>query len=350
MVQPWSAFTICDEPDVPTVPPYAAPSVVEKSAGQRLASPLSQSSMAAIVNPQLNGWFGLDGLEIDDQNACQPIGHGLDTFNFGTTGQGSYYLQRESNNTTVVNNDPWTYDGCLPSDVLQPAFVTPSLINPGDTVELDGSGTASSLAIPNANYRWDFGDGATGVGPSVSHTYTQSGTFNIKLTVTDRGGNASTLTQTIQVAGSGSQQAPATSSPSSGSGGPGGSGGSGSGSKSGPSLNVHLQLLPQSLKSVIRNGIAVRVSSNRAANGIATLWITRAAAKRAHIKPGKAGAVRIGLGTVSSITNGTITLRLHLSRAMAKKLAHLGHVAMTLRLQLVAAGNQSLSIDAAGRY
>ena len=37
--------------------------------------------MAAIVNPQVTtGWFGLDGLEIDDQNACQPLGHALDTF------------------------------------------------------------------------------------------------------------------------------------------------------------------------------------------------------------------------------------------------------------------------------
>ena len=29
VVQPWSAFTICDEPDVPDGAPYAAPSAVE---------------------------------------------------------------------------------------------------------------------------------------------------------------------------------------------------------------------------------------------------------------------------------------------------------------------------------
>ena len=68
VVQPWTAFTSCDEPDVPAVPPYAAPGVLEKSAGQRLVSPLSQSSMAAIVNPVLNGWFGPTGSEIDDHN------------------------------------------------------------------------------------------------------------------------------------------------------------------------------------------------------------------------------------------------------------------------------------------
>jgi hypothetical protein len=119
---------------------------------------------------------------------------------------------------------------------------------------------------------------------------------------------------------------------------------------SGSSLSVHLQLLPQSLKAVLKGGIAVRVSSNNAANGIATVSISRSAAKRAHIKVGRAATVRIGIGTVSSVTNGTITLRLHLSRAMVKKLAHVGHVTMTIRLALVAAGNQHDAVVAAARY
>jgi hypothetical protein len=108
--------------------------------------------------------------------------------------------------------------------------------------------------------------------------------------------------------------------------------------------------MPQSLKGVLRSGITIRVSSNVAANGIATVSISRAAAKRAHIKSGHGAAVRIGLGTVSSITNGTVTLHLHLSRTVAKKLAHLGHVTLTVRLALVAAGNQRFAIDVAGRY
>ena len=56
------------------------------------------------------------------------------------------------------------------------------------------------------------------------------------------------------------------------------------------------------------------------------MWITRAAAKRANIKVGKGPAVRIGIGTVASITNGTVTLQLHLSKSTARKLAHLRHV------------------------
>jgi hypothetical protein len=113
---------------------------------------------------------------------------------------------------------------------------------------------------------------------------------------------------------------------------------------------VHIQLLPQSLKAVLRNGILVRVSSNKAANGIATVTITRRAARKAGIKVGRAGYVRIGLGTVNSITNGTVTLRLHLSPVMAKKLSHLHHVAMTIRLALVSSANDHFAVDAAGKY
>ena len=38
-----------------------------------------------------------------------------------------------------------------------------------------------------ARYNWDFGDGTVlpNGGPAPSHTYTRSGTFTIKLTVTD---------------------------------------------------------------------------------------------------------------------------------------------------------------------
>ena len=53
-----------------------------------------------------------------------------------------------------------------------------------------------------------------------------------------------------------------------------------------PVSTCDLQLLPQSLKTVLRNGISVRVTSNAPANGIATVSITRASAKKAHIQVG----------------------------------------------------------------
>jgi PKD repeat protein len=342
VVQPWSAGTECDEPDAPPIPNFPSTLQMAVGVGQRLVSPLSEAELAAISNPGLNGWAGLDGTEIEDNQRCVPEGNGLDKVTLGTSSQNPYYLQRESNNAAVLEFDPVTYFGCAPIVELGPEFVVPSAVDQGDVIQFDGSTTDSTLIVPQDNYQWSFGDGTTGTGPSVVHSYSKGGTYTVKLTVTDRGGNANTLSQSIQVLGDDGQPvlpAPPNTTP-----------GSGSGSGSGSGLSVHLQLLPQSLKSVLRKGIAARVSSNKAANGIATVWITRAAAKKAHIKVGRSGAVRIGLGTVSSISNGTVTLRLHLSPAMAKKLAHLHHVAITIRLALVASGNQRLSIVAAGRY
>ena len=129
-----------------------------------------------------------------------------------------------------------------------------------------------------------------------------------------------------------------------------GPGGRRLGSGSSTALNVRVQLLPQSLKAVLRSGIAVRVTSNKPANGIATVSIARISAKKAHIQVGRGPSVRIGVGTVSSVKNGTVILRLHLSKSVAKKLSRLHRVAMTIRLQLVGPGNQRFAVDVAGRY
>ena len=331
VVQPWTPFTSCDEPDVPPLPQNPTPAQLEKSAGQSLASPLSQSEIATIVNPDLNGWFGLDGLEIDDQNSCQPLGSGLDTFTFGNSGGSPYYVQRESNNAAVVDSDLYTYNGCLPDDALAPAFVVPSAINVGDTIDLDGSATASSLGVPNANYKWNFGDGSGGSGPSVEHTYVKAGNYTTTLTVTDRGGNQAALSQVIQVLGASGLPGPSPK--------PGTSGG----------LQVHLQIMPQGLKAMLRHGVAVRVGSNEAAAGFASVSISRATAKRAHIK-GRGPAIVIGRGTLSHLAAGTVELHLRLSRALTKKLGHLHRVTLTVRLALVDKSGDKLAIDPAGRY
>ena len=52
------------------------------------------------------------------------------------------------------------------------------------TCTFDGSGSTDSDGTIVA-YSWTFGDGTTGSGASVSHAYTQPGTYNVTLTVTD---------------------------------------------------------------------------------------------------------------------------------------------------------------------
>lgn len=339
VVQPWTAFTACDEPDVPPLAANASPETLEQNAGMRLVSPLSQSSISAIVNPQLNGWYGNDGLELDDQNSCQPLSNQLDAFSFGSSGQGTYYLQRESNNTAVVDNDPYTYDGCLPEDVLAPTFVAPSAISLGDTIDLDGSDTASSLDITNANYKWNFGDGTTGTGPSVEHTYSAAGDYTVTLTVTDRGDNTATVSETVAVLGATGLPAPPSGAPT-----------ATPNAKTNGALTVRIQLMPESLRQILRSGITVQVKSNAQANGLAWVYISRAMARRLHLRVGRSPIVVIGEGTVWQVKDGTVTLHLRLSGRVAKRLKKVKRATLNVRLALVAAGGDRLSVAAAGDY
>ena len=46
---------------------------------------------------------------------------------------------------------------------------------------------------------WDFGDGVKAGGDAATHTYTQPGTYNAKVTVTDPGGKSATATVQVVV-------------------------------------------------------------------------------------------------------------------------------------------------------
>ena len=59
------------------------------------------------------------------------------------------------------------------------------------------NGTASSDPDGDAlGYTWSFGDGATGTGVTVGHTYTSAGTYNVQLSVSD-GSLAATATKSF---------------------------------------------------------------------------------------------------------------------------------------------------------
>ena len=53
------------------------------------------------------------------------------------------------------------------------------------TVELSGFNSMAAPGATIASYAWSFGDGTTGTGTNVTHTYAKNGTYRINLTVTD---------------------------------------------------------------------------------------------------------------------------------------------------------------------
>ena len=97
----------------------------------------------------------------------------------------------------------------IPSIVLCPysengnpptAAMTATPLN-GDAplpVSFDGSGSADSDGTI-VSYAWDFGDGSTGSGVTINHTYNAAGTYLATLTVTDNDGRSAQDSATIFV-------------------------------------------------------------------------------------------------------------------------------------------------------
>ncbi|NBC17993.1 MAG: S8 family serine peptidase [Bacteroidetes bacterium] len=73
--------------------------------------------------------------------------------------------------------------------------------------DFDGSGSSDSDGTISS-YAWDFGDGTTGSGQTVSHTYGADGTYTVTLTVTDDAGATDSDAQDVSVSASTTNEAP----------------------------------------------------------------------------------------------------------------------------------------------
>ena len=77
--------------------------------------------------------------------------------------------------------------------------ITPSAqaVTLGESI--DFTVTADDESGGSLTYTWDFGDGNTDSGTSVSHTYAASGTYDVTVTVTNSVGGSATESISINV-------------------------------------------------------------------------------------------------------------------------------------------------------
>ena len=75
--------------------------------------------------------------------------------------------------------------------------VSPQEPRAGTSVSFTASASDPNGSIEN--YDWEFGDGSSASGSSVTHTYDERGSFSAQLTVTDSDGASSSATRTIEV-------------------------------------------------------------------------------------------------------------------------------------------------------
>ena len=105
--------------------------------------------------------------------------------------------------TFSVTHHVSTRAGCA-SQVTLPVVVvaapvasfTATTVCQGEATQFTSTSTGDQIS----GFQWNFGDGQTGTGETVSHTYTQAGNFQVTLTAEGSGGTCSgTITQSVTV-------------------------------------------------------------------------------------------------------------------------------------------------------
>ena len=150
--------------------------------------------------------------------------------NVGTVGIGEFVFQVEAEGKEFISFEELLGTETGGGDVELVADAAPLLIDPdsvetnqppvaepggpytatqGTAFQLDGTGSSDPDGSVT-RYDWDFGDGNLGsdAGPTPDHTYQSTGTFTIRLTVTDDQGATGSDTTTVTVADTGGNQSP----------------------------------------------------------------------------------------------------------------------------------------------
>jgi plastocyanin len=219
-----------------------------------------------------------------------------------------------------------TLDRVGPAVTVSPSATT---VPVGTLVNFSAQASDAVSGVAGGGYSWSFGDNTPGhTGATASHTYTQTGTFQVSATATDGAGNAGTGSKTITVVPA------ATGGGDTGGGNTGGNTGGGGGTPTTPTGNSGGTgtTTPPTVKEIIKevNGTVqdvtvggldvttarkVRITKRLKSLPIALTAETPGAVTLALVKGGRV----IAKGATRVSTAGTFGFRLKLPKAAKLK-------------------------------
>lgn len=164
-------------------------------------STVSHEQIESITDPLLNAWFDTPaGNEVADLcagNFGPALGGSGGSVYDQVIGFGHYFLQEEWSNEDSGGTTNAAL-GCRAQDEGPSVqFSVTAPVASGRPARF--TGTASDPDGSIVTYSWSFGDGASGSGASVLHTYRGTGRRTVTLTVTDSAGLRSSLSKQVVV-------------------------------------------------------------------------------------------------------------------------------------------------------
>jgi len=122
------------------------------------------------------------------------------THAYQLAGQFSIVLTVTDNRGNQVASAPQTINVGVNNPPVPAFAVSPAIPVAGTPAYFNASGSKAADGHQIVSYSWDFGDGTTGSGAVIQHTYQLSGTYNVTLNCTDDAGHVGSLTQSVTIA------------------------------------------------------------------------------------------------------------------------------------------------------